>query len=127
MRPYGSVLWRRFDTHPPILLRLLARHPRGAPLDSQEIADRCGLSVTQVDAISQQCDWRGVDLPTLRAFLTGTGCDLFNRRQFQRIRAYLRTKPRDPTNRFGFLKHSDRWKTYYLPLIDRFLDSLRRQ
>jgi hypothetical protein len=113
------VFWSRFDTFCPLFLRILARHPRGKPLTTLEIAERSGLSPAQIEAISWQTDWRGIDLPTIRAYMAGVGIDLMSRSDVRRIRMYLRTSTRDPNRKFPYLRRSDLWKTTYLPMLNK--------
>lgn len=117
-------IWVRLDRHPPILLRLMARKPRSRPLETTEIAERSGLSVMQVEAISVQTDWRGIDLPTARAFMVGCDCDLGDRRTYRRMRMSLRYRPKTAP-RFPYLRRSPKWESYYLPLLDRFTAHLK--
>ena len=121
-KPYGEKFWERLDRYPPILCRLLARHPRGKAFSSVEIADRSGLSVMQVIAISNQTDWSGVDLPTARRFMLGCSTDLSNRSHCIRMHMYLRLQAKDPSKRFMFLRKSGEWDSYYLPLLRRFYE-----
>lgn len=118
--------WERFDAFCPLLLRILARHPRGEPLTTLEIADRSGLSTSQVEAISWQTDWRGIDLPTVRAYMTGVGIDLASREDVRRIRMYLKTSTRDPNRKFPYLRRNPQWKTTYLPMLIRLANSKKR-
>jgi hypothetical protein len=94
-------------------------------LESIEIAERSGLSITQVEAISQQCDWRGIDLHTAKAFMQGCGCDITDRGTYRRMREYIKAAPRNPVSRFPYLRRSERWDAYYLPLLERFAQHLR--
>jgi hypothetical protein len=123
-KPYGQLFWDRIDRYPPILLRLLARIPRSRPLETFEIASRSGLSESTVEAIGQQTDWRGVDIPTARAFMTGVGIDLSDRSDCRRIRVYLKSAPKTPANRFPYLKRSEKWESYFLPLLKKFVNHL---
>lgn len=123
-RRYGGMIWERLEKYPPVLCRLLARLPKGRPLSNHEIATRSGLSHYQVEAISRQTDWRGVDLPTARAFMVACNTDLSNREHCRRIWMYLKTQPRNPSKRFGYLRRSPDWGGYYLPLIEVFAKHL---
>lgn len=118
--------WERFDIFCPLLLRILARHSRGRPLTTLEIADRSGLSASQVEAISWQTDWRGIDLPTVRAYMIGVGIDLASREDVRRIRMYLKTSTRDPNRKFPYLRKDPQWKTMYLPMLIRLAKSKPR-
>lgn len=123
-RPYGPLFWERIDRYPPVLCRLLARVPKGKPLTTEQIAERSGLSPVQVEAISRQTDWRGIDLPTARSFMLGCNTDLSDRKHCRRIWMYLKSQPRVPSRRFSYLRRSSNWKTYYLPLLEVFVNHL---
>lgn len=128
MKPYGSLFWERLDRYPPLLCRLLARVPRGRVLETDEIASRSGLTPIQVLTISSQLDWRGIDLPTARAFMVGCNTDLSNRQHCRRIWMYLKAQPKKPSSRFVHLRRSPNWTTYYLPLLEQFVQHhLRNQ
>jgi hypothetical protein len=117
--PYGQLFWARLNRFSPLLCRLLARVPRGRPLESTEIAERSGLSVSQVDAISQQTDWRGIDLPTAHQFMLACDTDLSNRQHCRRMRMFLKSQPKHREGRFQHLKRSPNWKVTFLPLLVR--------
>lgn len=122
-KPYGQLFWDRLDRYPPILCRLLARIPRGRPLTLDEICDRSKLSPSEVHAISRQLDWRGIDLPTARAFMVACGTDLSNRDHCRRIRMFLKSQPSQPLRRFAYLRRDRlQWETIYLPLMKRLLE-----
>lgn len=127
MKGHVQCFIDRLDRFPPILCRLLARVPRGRALTSVEIADAAGLSVTQVEAISMQTDWRGVDIPTALAFMVGCNTDLTKRSHCVRLDMYLRSNAKDPRRRFQFLRSSGAWDSYYLPLIRRLHESIKRR
>lgn len=115
---------RRF---PPILVRLLANHPkkhvpRSAPLTDEEIAQASGLSAAHVYYLSHATDWKGIDFPTMIAFIRGCNVDFENAKQMKRVSSYLRIKPR-PT--WQTLRKSPLWKPFFDPLIRRYLESVR--
>lgn len=109
--------YAKSDKIPPILARLLARRKNGPPLSDIEIADRSGLSIIMVHAISQSLTWEDIPIVTMRQFMEACGVDIENPEQFNRVMAYLRK----PT--WKYLRTSPLWKTYYLPLIQRYLAS----
>lgn len=122
-----ETFWTRINRFPPILVRLLARHPRGEPMTTLEIADRSGLSPFQVEALSQSTDWSTIDLPTAQKFLCACRIDLTNTVQMKRVKVYLKgpvkNGVRAPTP-YRYLKTSPLWPTYYQPLRDRWCASL---
>lgn len=126
MKGHVESFFDRMDRFPPILCRLLARVPRGRALTSVEIADKSGLSVMQVNSIATQTDWRGIDIPTARAFMAGCNTDLSKRSHCVRLDMYLRSNVKDPRRRFQFLRKSGEWESYYLPLMQRLHRSLKK-
>ena len=124
--------WRRAQATPPILVRLLARKPHSEPLTDEEIAAASripgfehGLSTQEVQMLSWKTCWRGVDIPTMRAFLTGCGVDFCNVQQMKRIDIYMRwartTTRREAT--FKYLRTSPLWLSKYHPMILRWRES----
>lgn len=108
---------------PPCLVRLLARDGgRGfcSALSTDEIAESAGLSPMQVNTLSQQTNWRGVDLPTLQAFTIACGLDFSDRRCMVRALDYL---DHNPT--FSYLRRHPDWTTYYLPLMMRWAEAVK--
>tara|TARA_R100000808_G_scaffold24814_1_gene58527 strand:- start:18426 stop:18782 length:357 start_codon:yes stop_codon:yes gene_type:complete len=99
----------------PILCRLLARKRYGRPLTSQEISDASGLSLVQVEALSQQTNWNGVDISVMRRFTRSCGTDFSNGKDMRRVSDYMRKSPT-----FAYLKRSKNFKQYYLPLISKW-------
>lgn len=109
--------WTRCEQFPPILVRLLARHKHGPPLTDREIAERSRIPVARVFTIGQSLTWEGIDIPTARAYLVACGFDFENREQYKRVEAYLRKRPVT----WQFLRKSPLWKTYFEPLMLRYI------
>lgn len=84
------TFWIKCETFPPIAVRLLARHRCGLMFSDAEVAAGSGLSVVMVRLIGQGQSWRGVDMPTMRAFLIGCEFDFESRKNMQRVTNYLR-------------------------------------
>lgn len=82
--------WRRIEKLPPILCRLLARHPRGLPLTNSEIAARCRLSRQHVAFIATRPTWDDVGVAEMREFLAGCGLDFCSSSTMKRVDVYLR-------------------------------------
>jgi len=120
----AQVFWSRVFNYPPILLRLLARPPKGKPFTTSELSARSGLPPVTIEAISHQTDWTGIDVPTAHAFMRACNTDLADRNHCRRIYMYLKTQPRTPLKRFSYLRRSPQWKPYYLPLIERYVEYL---
>lgn len=125
------TFWKRAQAFPPILVRLLAKHKQhgygGKPLTDAEIADASGLTQIQVAAISQGTNWTGIDLPTMRQFLTGCRLDFCDRVAMKRATEYCRVQARlAKQNRttWTYLRISPLWKTLYAPMIQRYRQSL---
>ena len=117
-------VWKLFDTLPPILCRLLARHGPRWPRTDEDIARDSGLAIHEVYLISLQTDWDGVDLRSARAFLRGCHINFDSRNQMQRIRRYLKGKDHNRPPTWQYLRMSPFWKTFYQPLMLRWRDSL---
>jgi hypothetical protein len=116
--------WKRLEIYPPILVRLLSRHPRGEPLSTAEIAASSGLTTYQVEALSWATSWRGIDIETFRKFTQACNLDLTNSRQMKRVTVYLNGKKQRNGERipcpFRYLKKHREWPTYYLPMMASF-------
>jgi hypothetical protein len=109
------------DKTPPILVRLLARKKNGPPLSDLVISERSKLSLIQVHIISQSLSWDDIPITTMRKFMVACEVDIENPEQFNRVKAYLRR----PT--WKYLRTSPLWRSYYLPLVQRYLASLKRK
>lgn len=108
------TFWIKSKDFCPAIVRCLARHPRGDALTAAEIAQRSGLSVELINAISQQTSWHGIDLPTMQKYLVGCGLDFENRRQMKRANAY-RGRPIT----WRHLKRLPDWSSFWVPLIKK--------
>lgn len=124
------TFWKKADLFPPVRVRLLARRcPGGPPLTGTEIAQRTGLSQMTVAAISQQTDWRGIDLPTMRLFLGACGLDFENAVALKRANNYLRGKIKKGVRvlpRLTYLQNSPSWESEFRPLAEIFFNADRR-
>ena len=127
------TFWQRSKNYTPLLVRLLAKNTARSdcarPLTDHEIALRGGLQPFQVQSISWNTDWHGIDLPTMQRFLVGCGIDFCNRRQMNRVDTYCRrqiTLARLNRPNWCYLRRSPLWKTLYAPMMKRHLESLAR-
>jgi len=109
------TFYSKAGRYSPILCRLLARVRYGRPLTSQELADSSGLSLFQVEALSRQTNWDGVDIETVRRFTESCGTDFTSRKDMRRVSDYMRKAPT-----FAYLKRSRNFHEYYLPLISKW-------
>ena len=112
-----------------MLVRLLARQPHGRPMSSQEISERSGLTVHEVELISQSADWNCCTVTQMHSFLVACRCDWENYWDRERMRVYLKKRLVHghvclPT--WKYLRVSPEWKTYYQPLLQRFLLHLKK-
>lgn len=82
-------LLQRLDRFPPCLCRVIARDGRGRPLTSHEIAERGGISRTQVDRISRLTTWATVPIGTADAYLSGCRINPFQMRRHVQFRKRL--------------------------------------
>ena len=117
--------WQKADRFPPVLVRLLARHPKGRPLTVPEIAGRSGLSHWQIESLSRLTSWDAVDLHSMRRFLTGCGLDFERLDAMHRVNEYLRERqlPGGAIKRpnFKYLRTSPDWSSIYSPLMSIYL------
>jgi len=120
-------IWQFFDRYPPILVRLLAKASKTRPMSTLEIAELAGLNPIEVEAVSWSISWDGISIPTARKFLKGCKIDPTQRRQMQNVTTYLNGKVTEDNvripPRWGYLRRSPQWKTYYNPMMIRFLKS----
>lgn len=123
-----TSFWKRAETMPPTLCRLLARHRWGRPLTDIEICNAPGLirngvpilklTPREVFCLGESVTWRGVDIPTAHAFLIGCGIDFCNAKQMKRIDSYLRSKPN-----FKYLRTDKEWQSKWEPMIKRWMEN----
>lgn len=113
--------WTKAEEFPPILVRLLARRRHGPPLTDEEISRASGIPIYQVFLISQSLDWKGIDIPTMRAFLQACGLDFEDWRQMDRVKRYGHSRPT-----WQYLRKSPLWKPYFEPLMNRYLSAQSR-
>ena len=114
-------IWRRFALFPPVLCRLLARHPRWRALRTEEIAERSGLNHWDVARYSEFMGWDSMRLPDVVAFLRGCDTDFTDPVTWKRLRTYVSRNPS-----FPYLRRSPDWDDYYKPLIRRYHEYLER-
>lgn len=120
------TIFDRVRFYTPILCRLLARHKHGAPLTTDEIASKSGLVPFQVEALSASVTWEGIDIFILQKFSAACGVDFTDKLSLKRVEMYLKGKwngSRRVPPPFSYLRRSPLWKTYYLPLMTKFLKS----
>jgi hypothetical protein len=87
-----------------------------------EIAeDSRGLSPIQVFTISQCFDWAGIDIPTMRQFLTGCHIDFEDAKAMNRVDCYLRHG-----SAWKHLRKSPLWTPFYQPLLIKFHKHLQQ-
>src|SRR6476469_11177605 len=114
------TFWDKAEFFSPVCIRLLARRfPGGPPLSNQDIAKLSNLSVFQVAHLSQQVNWTGVDVLTMRRYVTACGLDLENSAHVHRARTYLRGKTKRGVwvpPRFSDIQRSTIWASELQPL-----------
>lgn len=124
-KSFLMTFWEKLDAFPPIQCRLLARvKPGGPPKGNAQIAQESGLSVLQVVALSEQTDWAGVDVPTMRRFTRACGVDFENPGSMKRITMYLRGHNRKGYHiapKFEYLRTSPDWDSFYRPLAEKLI------
>ena len=83
-----------------------------------------------VEALSQTLSWDDVTISQFEKFQKGCSINLMNRQQTKRILVYLTGKKRDgqrvpPT--FRYLRKDPAWTTYYLPMMQRWVNHVRQK
>jgi hypothetical protein len=118
--------WDKSERFTPCLCRLLARRSPGGPaLSNDELAERSGLPVYEVVAISQQLDWKGVDLPTMQRFIRACGVDFEDPTTYRRLVVYLKGYEKKGGLRiapsFSHLRRHPDWEQFFKPLSIKLL------
>lgn len=111
--------WASFATHPPALIRLLARKRRGrnvVAVTAEEVALTSGIPLARIQEISKQTNWEGVSIAEAERFCLGCGFDPTSAKDRNRKRAYEATC-RTNRPRFLWIKNSPRFESEFLPLI----------
>ena len=113
------MFYKRIDKYPPVLVRLMARKPRGVgsgngtrPLSTSEIAKLSSLPVSMVEGLSHSTTWEGVDVYTVRDFTVACGVDFTNPLHMKRLAQYLQKR-----GAFHYLKKDKDWGNYYSHLV----------
>ena len=123
--------WEKTERFSPCLCRLLARTtPNGPPVTNEALAVKLKLPVYQVVALSQQLDWSGIDLPTMRRFIEACGVDFEDPATYQRMVVYMRgkkVKGHRIAPPFSYLRSHQEWESFFKPLTLRFLAHARQQ
>lgn len=136
MKRRVTSFWKKAEWFSPLVCRIHARHaPTGSKrwvtaISSAEIAQATGLSMVTVAAISQQLDWSGIDLPTMRKWLAACNTDFEDPATYRRLRRYMRGTPvkgvRIPAQ-FDYLRRSPEWKTLFEPLLAHYISQKSRK
>lgn len=118
----------RLDRFPPLVCRLLAREGESnrhiKPLTDDQIAERSGLSISRVKALSWLVDWKGVEVYEMLAFSKGCGVDLSDRSKLAKHLQYVRSK-RNRT--WQYLKKHHEWDSRWSQMITLYQEHLIRK
>lgn len=80
--------------------------------------------------MSESLSWDNIDIPTYRAFCSACNFDMMNAVQAKRNETYLDGRTvngvRHPPS-FRYLKRSPEWMAYYLPLWNKYVQSIREK
>lgn len=87
-------LLQRLNRFPPCLCRVIARDEHGRPLTSHEIAERGGISRTQVDRIARLTTWATVPIGTADKYLYGSRINPFQLRRHVQFAKRVRDSAR---------------------------------
>lgn len=116
-----STFWQKTRRFPPALVRILARHRRGKLITDEVIAKRSLLTLNEVRLLGASMEWE-VTVGAMERYLQACEIDFENRKQMQRICAYLRKSPR-----WLHLRNDPEWKTRWLPIVIRISQHLSQQ
>lgn len=121
------TFWDRLREFSPIVCRLLARHPHGAPLTTGHLASLTRLSPYKILALSELTSWDPVSVEDMRSFVVACNLDFEDKRQMRRVEAYLRALKSGKINKkFAYLDRSPDYESYYLPLRAKYEEHCRR-
>lgn len=119
------TLSQKLERFPPVACRLLARRRtrdgRFTPLLDHELADRSGLAMAKIKALSWTCSWDGVPVDEMLAFTRACGVDLENRRTLWNHWRYLRSR------NFHYLTSHPGFETLFLPLAEEYERHIKSQ
>lgn len=88
-------------------------------MTNAELSQRSGIPMFQVAAMSQQVNWSGIDLPTMKRFLDACGLDLEDSIELKRAQTYMRGKRRNGFEvppRFSRHQNAPHWESELRPL-----------
>lgn len=118
-------IWDKLNRFPPIVCRLLARRKLASggvvALSSEEIAQRSGMTVMEVNSLSWQSSWDDVSISKLRVFSKACGVDFTNSIVLREQAAYMRNNPS-----FKYLRKNEQWDSLYKPMILSYLNHVNR-
>lgn len=118
-------LERRFNRYPPIVCRLLARQGRrgyAIPLTDRQIAQRSGLAVSDVKALSWKTTWNDVTVSTMFSFSKACGVDFSSRDNMNLHTKYIKSK-----NRWLYLRRDKEWATRWLPMLQLYSEHVEER
>ena len=100
-----SNIWGKFHRYPPVLVRLLARHPNGEAMSDTEIVSE-GLTLADVKRLSYLPSWDDVPVVLLYRFVTRCGVDFANPDRMKVLNRYLKNA------RFEHLRRHKMWPEF---------------
>jgi hypothetical protein len=71
-----------------------------------------------VETLSSQTEWGWITVSDALAFQRGCGIELHDAKAMRRINDYMSKRPT-----FRYLRASDNWTSYYLPMLKRWRQS----
>lgn len=99
------TIWRKIDRYPPVLVRLLARHPDGTAMSDQEIASPA-LPMAEVKRLSYLDSWEDVPVSLLYRFVSACGVDFADPKRMKNLNRYLKNP------KFEHLKRHTQWPEF---------------
>lgn len=114
--------WHCFATHPPVLVRLLARRrlkgKHVEAMSTEDIAIASGIPLDRVIEISRSTTWDAVTIGEAERFILACRWDPTSPQDRHRYLSYKhRCKQKPTANWFSYLKKSPWWEREFAPLI----------
>jgi hypothetical protein len=100
-----SNLWIKFNRYPPVLVRLLARHPNGDAMSDEElVTDQ--LTLADIKYLSYLASWDDVPVVLLFRFVTRCGVNFASPTRMKVLNRYLKNA------RFEHLRRHKMWPEF---------------
>jgi hypothetical protein len=97
-------------------------------MTTSKLAADSGMEEFQIESLAHETTWENIPIGLAKRYLIACRVDLADPRQMKRIDIYLRGKMLPDGTRkrpcFRYLKKDPLWQSYYLPMMNRYRESL---